>query len=283
MLTLLRESDFEKYAEFAYTLALDLTSSGYPTYTDGIKTKEEFIGRSRAAFAREDEGILLYEQDGRVCGWIHYYYLPADQYLDTCSFCISEGMGGAVSEFIAFAREHFPGSELYLGFPKENAEAVAALEAGGYPRIEESYNDVMHLARYELVPDCPDIIPVTRENFEPFRRLHSQQADTDMYWNSDRLLADIDNWAIYLYQRDGAAAGAIYLKKDPVLSEIFGIDFPGDYDSGVYRLLVTKALNDAKRNNVRYMVFFNGDEEQADALGLGFHCVSGYVCYRIEL
>ena len=74
MLTRLKESDFEKYAEFAYSLALDLTSSGYPTYADGIKTKEEFINRSRIAFARENEDILLYERDGQVCCWIHYYY-----------------------------------------------------------------------------------------------------------------------------------------------------------------------------------------------------------------
>lgn len=281
MLTRLKESDFEKYAEFAYSLALDLTSSGYPTYTDGIKTKEEFIDRSRIAFTRENEDILLYERDGQVRGWIHYYYLPADHYLDTCSFCISKGMGEAVAEFIAFAREHFPGSELYLGFPKENTEAVSALETGGYSCIEESYNNVMFLAEYEPTSDCPDIVPVTRENYESFSRLHSQQVD--MYWNSERLLADIDNWSIYMCQRDGVAAGAIYFTGDPILSEIFGVDFPGGYDAGVYRLLVTKALNEAKRNNVRCMVFFNEDEEQADALGLGFHCVSGYVCYRIEL
>ncbi len=279
MLTQLKESDFEKYAEFAYSLALDLTRSGYPTYTDGIKTKEEFMNRSRIAFARENEDILLYKRDGQVCGWIHYYYLPADQYLDTCSFCILEGMGEAIKEFIAFAQASFPGSSLYLGFPKENTEAMAALEA--YPCIEESYNDVMYLDKYEPAPDCPDIIPITRENYTLFHKLHTQH--TDMYWNADRLLADIDNWTIYLYQRNGVPAGAIYLKNDPILSEIFGIDFPGSYDAEAYRLLVTKVLNDAKRNNVRYMVFFNGDEEQADALGLGFHCVSEYVCYHIEL
>ncbi len=102
-------------------------------------------------------------------------------------------------------------------------------------------------------------------------------------WTSERLLEDIDNWTIYLYWRDGVAAGAVYFTGDSILSEIFDIDFPGDYDAKVYRLLVTKALNEAKRNNVRYMVFFNEDEEQADTLELGFHCVSKYVCYRIEL
>lgn len=281
MLTQLKETDFEKYVEFAYSLALDLTSSGYPTYADGIKTKKEFIDRARLAFIRENENILLYERNGQVCGWIHYYYLAADQYLDTCSFCILEGMGEAIAEFLAFARVHFPGSELYLGFPEENTEAVMALESGGYPRIEESYNDVMDLTTYEPALDCPDIIPVTRKNYDLFRGLHS--AETDMYWNSDRLLADIDRWTIYLYQQNGAAAGAIYFTGGPILSEIFGIDFPGGYDAKVYRRLVTKALNEAKRNHIRSMVFFNEERGQADALGLGFHCISKYVCYRIAL
>ncbi len=32
----------EKYLDFSYGLALDPTRSGYPTYTDGVKTKENF-------------------------------------------------------------------------------------------------------------------------------------------------------------------------------------------------------------------------------------------------
>lgn len=281
MLTQLKESDFEKYAEQAYALAMDLTSSGYPTYADGIKTKDDFMKRARTAFIRENEDILLYERDGYVCGWIHYYFLPEDQYLDTCSFCVSDGMGEAIQEFIAFARKRFPGSKLYLGFPKENIEAVAALTAGGYPCIEESYNDVINLAEYEPAPDCPDIVPVTRENYGLFRELHSRE--TDMYWNVDRLLADIDNWKIFLYQRDKVTAGAIYFTNNPDLSEIFGIDFSNGYDAGVYRLLVTKALNEAKRNHVKHMVFFNGDESQSDALQVGFRCVSMYECRCVDL
>ena len=32
----------ETYIDFAYELALDPSRSGYPTYADGIKTKEDF-------------------------------------------------------------------------------------------------------------------------------------------------------------------------------------------------------------------------------------------------
>jgi len=53
MLIKLKEQDFDKYIDFAYALALDLTKSGYPTYTDGIKTREDFIRQSRRAFTNE--------------------------------------------------------------------------------------------------------------------------------------------------------------------------------------------------------------------------------------
>lgn len=281
MLTNLKESEFEKYAPLAWSLAQDLRTSGYPTYMDGIKTREEFFDRSRCAFTRENEEILLYLQDGRVLGWIHYSRLPEDRYLQTCSFCIAQGMGDAIKEFIAFAKGRFPGNTLYLGFPRENTEAVAALTRGGYERIEECFNDVMDLSGYDPTPDCPDIVPVTRANYGPFRALHDR--NTDMYWSSERLLADIDDWAIYLYERGDAVAGAVYFRRDPDLSEIFGVDFPGEYDPEAYRLLVTAALNEAKRDRVRFMCFFNGSAEQPDALSLGFRCVSGYVCYKIGL
>ena len=53
MLRSCSKEDFDLYADFAYELALDLTKSGYPTYCDGVKTKERFIERSLKAFDRE--------------------------------------------------------------------------------------------------------------------------------------------------------------------------------------------------------------------------------------
>ena len=55
------ETEFERYADFAYELASDLTKSGYPTYCDGIKTKDMFLERARKAFACEEEQMVLFE------------------------------------------------------------------------------------------------------------------------------------------------------------------------------------------------------------------------------
>lgn len=285
MLKKLEKKDFDQYVEFAYELALDMTKSGYPTYADGIKTKNDFITRAREAFSRNGEEILLFERDGEVTGWIHYYHLPDDHYLGTASFCVAEGMREAITEFIEFAREHFYGSELYLGFPKENTEAVEALNAYGFERIEESYNNALNFEHYMQQPENADIVPITRENFQLFADIHSQY-DDDMYWTSQKILNAIDGWRIFVLLREGKAAGAIYSRifEDKTMSEIFGVDFhDGIYDSRVYKDLLTAVLNDDKRRGTKHMVFFCDDESQSDALACGFHCVGEYVCFQKKL
>lgn len=39
MLRKLEEKEINNYIDFAYTLALDITKSSYPTFTDGVKSK----------------------------------------------------------------------------------------------------------------------------------------------------------------------------------------------------------------------------------------------------
>ena len=58
------KTEFEKYIDFIYELATDFTKSGYPTYADGVKTKEMFIERSLKTFERETEEMLLFEYEG---------------------------------------------------------------------------------------------------------------------------------------------------------------------------------------------------------------------------
>lgn len=286
MLKKLERQDFDRYVEFAYALALDTTKSGYPTYADGIKTKDDFITRALRAFSDDNEGILLYERDGKISGWIHYYHIPEDHYLDTCSFCVAEGVDKALEEFTAFAQERFPGNELYLGFPKENLEAAVFLNARGFELIEESYNDALDLDRYTLRPENKDVIPITRDNYQLFSAVHSQH-DNDMYWNSGRILGTIDSWRIFVFLQKGAAAGAIYFRfreDDMSMSEVFGVDFPdGVYDRGVYRDLLTAVLNHEKRRGVKHMVFFHDEESHPDALACGFRCIGKYVCFKTKL
>ena len=60
MLTELNRKNFDKYADWAYSLALDISRSSYPTYTDGIKTKQDFIDTALKSYSNDNSQILLF-------------------------------------------------------------------------------------------------------------------------------------------------------------------------------------------------------------------------------
>lgn len=279
MLNPLKKGDFYKYIDLVWELAQDQTKSGYPTYTDGIKTKQDFIHREQEAFSRDDEEILLFQQNGRVEGWIHYCVIPQDRYLDLCTCNIRKGIRTALEEFLSYVKEHFPGHELYLGFPKCNVDAISLLQELGFDCIEDSFNDVLFLDTYELLPEASQIVLVTKENFAAFRCLHDRIKEP-IYWNSDRLSNALDHWKIYLYRDNDSTRGAIYYMDEKVMLEVFGVDFPDDvYDSTIFKALLTKALNDGKRSGAKHFCFFTDQNSHPDSLELGFHPVGEYVCY----
>lgn len=279
MLHSLLQEDFDKYIDLIWKLAQDQTKSGYPTYTDGIKTKQDFILREKESFTRDNEEILLFEQNGQVEGWLHYCVIPQDSYLSLCTCNIRKNMKTALEEFLAYVKDRFPGHELYLGFPKCNTDAISLLQEQGFDCIEDSFNDVLFLDTYELLPEASQIVPVTKENFADFRCLHDQIKEP-MYWNSDRLLNALDNWKIYLYSDNGTTSGAIYYMDEEVMLEIFGVDFPdAEYNSTVFKALLTRALNEGKRSGAKYFCFFTDQNSHPDSLELGFHTVGEYVCY----
>lgn len=65
--------DVQTHAALAYALACDPARSCYPTYADGIKTKEDFLLDARRAAEGETSELLLFEMDGVVEGWLSYF------------------------------------------------------------------------------------------------------------------------------------------------------------------------------------------------------------------
>lgn len=279
------KDEFNSFIDLAYSLALDPERSGYPSYRDGIKTKEAFIERSYKAFERDTEELLLFVHEGEVRGLIHYYWLPEDGYLQTICFNIAEATGEALSEFLEYVGERFKGYEVMMGFPAENGTAVDWLSSHGLECIESDFNNTAFLDRLGDIPEPGGVIRIGRENYELFRTLHVK-IEGDMYWNSERILADIDNWIIFVREKDGAPQGAVYFTElNEGWFEIFGIDLDqGQNDPDTFKELLSAALADAKRRNGRFMTFFCEEEHEAAAQECGFECIGGYRCFttRIE-
>lgn len=284
MLRICSKDEFEKNIDFAYELAADLTKSGYPTYCDGIKTKQMFVERSMKAFERETEEMLLFEQEGEVQGFIHYYWIPEDNYLATNSFNIERAAEQALAEFLAFVGERFTGYDLFMGFPAENEAAVNFLVGQNFECIENDYNNTAFLEKYDSIAEPGNLIRIDKENYERFQVLHDQ-IEGDMYWNSERILEDLDNWVIFVREKDGKPQGAVYyMDASDGWFEIFGIDLHHhEYHAQLFKDLINAALLDAKNRGGKVMTFFCEEEGEQAALECGFVCVGKYLCYKVHL
>lgn len=284
MLKTCTKLDYQTYVDFIYQLSLDQTKSGYPTYCDGIKTKEMFLERSKKAFSRKNEEILLFEYDGKVEGWIHYYWLVEDFYLSTVSFNISTHIKLAIQEFLTLAHEKFTGYDLFLGFPFVNKNAIDFLSTNGFSCIEQSYNNTFFLNKYESTKTSEQVIRITKDNFTLFSSLHCQ-FESDMYWTADKIYADMNNWIIYVKIASDKAVGSVYyMTADDGWYEIFGIDQSENvFNPITFSELVEKALGTAKALDGKYMTFFCNEQEQEIVSKLGFKTVGKYFCFKKHL
>ncbi|MCM1049088.1 MAG: hypothetical protein NC433_11775 [Clostridiales bacterium] len=254
------------------------------------KTKAMFLERSEKAFSRDTEEILLFEYEGAVGGWIHYYSLPDDKYLSTVSFNISSHTEIALLEFLDLAKAQFKGYDLFLGYSKDNHAAVTFLAGNGFECIEENYNNTAFLENYEPITitvgdtTSDNVIRITKENYEYFHTLH-RQVESDMYWNSERIYADIDNWIILAKICNGEAIGNVYCKTvGENWFEIFGMDMKdGTFDTELLGELLGKVLDTTKELGGRFVTFFCDKQEQEIVSRLGFECVGEYVCYKKQL
>lgn len=281
MLIKCTEQELEKYIDFVYGLALDLTKSGYPTYCDGIKTKSVFIDYLLKAFERDDEEILLYHDNGVVQGLIHYYWIPEDKYIQTSVFCINSGTEEALSEFLTLIKNKFKGFELYMGFPSENKDAINYLTNQGFECIEDDYNNNIILDKVNDDLKVEGITQVKKDNFSNFKIIHDQ-VEGDMYWNSERIFRDFDNWIILIKENDNIPEGAVYyMESRDGDYEIFGIDIDGNKQNPtLFKELLNAAIVDCKQRQGKFITCFCDKEDLDILLECGFNCVGNYLCYK---
>lgn len=281
MLRCCTRDEIEKYTEFAYELALDLTRSGYPTYKDGIKTKEDFSQGLIESFEAENEEVLLFEYNGRVEGMISYFWIPEDKYIETHVFNINQNTEQALKEFMEYVGEKHKGFEMYMGFPAENTKAVRFLTEQGLECVENDYNNTVYLDRIDLIPDSSDLLRITKDNFEKFKVLHDR-IEGDMYWNSERIWDTLDDWTVLVSERGGITKGAVYYRNNSDdWVEIYGLDHADErVDTGTFKALLLGAMHEAQGNGISKMTFFCDKEEEKATIECGFTCISEYFCFK---
>ncbi len=275
MLTPITEAEFDRYAPWAYDLAMTEAHGSYPTYRDGIKTREEFMARSK----RDDEEVLLFRHKSKVCGWIQWYAIPEESYAMTVSFLVEDHAEEAVSEFTEHVAMLHPSFTLDIGMDAENAQASLALEKCGFTLLESSVNHTIFFDHDQPYLPSDHVSLMTAADEADFRRLHDH---TDMYWNADRILADGPHWKVYLYRRGDRSEGALCCRIMDDWPEVFSIDWKGGaFQPDIYRDLMSACLRDVKAAGCTHMTYFEEEEQALPILAaLGFKRVGRYLGYR---
>ncbi|MDE5714703.1 MAG: hypothetical protein K2I42_01065, partial [Anaeroplasmataceae bacterium] len=137
MIVLANDKTFKEYLDFVYTISLDKKTSCYPSYSDGIKTKEDFIQSSLIDF--KNHQIYLYYYLETCYGWIDYFVIEEDKYIQATCFSIKEHYNEALEEFINLITHQYKGYEFYFGCSKENI-GIPYLLNHGFRKIEESFS-----------------------------------------------------------------------------------------------------------------------------------------------
>lgn len=270
--------DIEKYGNMVYELSLNPAKSSYPTYTDDIKTKADFLERATKAAEEEDSELLLFVLDGNIEGWITYFLIPEDKYLQLTGCNINRGLTQALTELLALLESRFEGYTLYFGFPSENQDAASFLQSHGFQRMEEEWNHSFFFDSYHPMKQVQNTEKISKNNFDKFRAVYHPSPET--YWNCSRILETIDNWTIFVYNEGETPAATIFLQGNQGHYEIFGMNFAdGEFKENVFRELMIASLNECKRINAKFMTYFCQDKEKHVLSELNFRCVGQYVLY----
>lgn len=283
MLHKISESEYNEYSDYIYDLSADLSCSSFPIYADGVKTKEFFCSKSKKGLNEKSEEILLFESDGKVQGWIHYYFIVSDKYLGLNSMLIEKGFDEALEELLRYWRDRYAGFSWCFYLPSENTEALEFMKKSGFEVVSRDTVDVLLFKNYISDGVSKNVIVVDGGNFELFGDLHSR-CDNEMYWTSERIKKDLDRWRIFAYVEEGKCLGALYYVCVGKDLEIFGIDYAEEkYDSEIAEQLLISCLNEAKKAGAESMYFFNDEDTRIIAENLGFKRITEALCFEGNL
>lgn len=270
--------DIRKYGDWVYELALNPAKSCYPTYCDGIKTKADFLNAAENARASETSELLLFALDGRIEGWISYFWIPEDKYLqiDGCNF--ESGTEQALAELLNALESKFAGYTAYFGYPGENLDAIRFLQHNGFECAEWTWNHSFFFDGYRRRENSPNVERISRENFDRFRALYN--APSDAYWNCERIYESLDDWTIFVYNQGDTPIAAVFSTGSAGYFEIYGIEFAGETrQSRITSELLIALLNEYARTGAKYLTYLCDEAEKDVLRELGFRCVGQYVLY----
>lgn len=277
MLKKLTESSFHLNKEKMYQQALDLKHSCYPSYADGIKTKEDFFSMiERGLFLKTCPVFCFYEAN-TMLGWIQCEIEKENKYIQFTCFNIAKQKKLAMDEIMHWIEENYSGFEINFGCSVKN-DVVSILLEYGFLLVDDLYAYKMDLKNWQEYEISSKVCLVTKENYEEFQKLHTSVA-LDMYWNAERIFNTLSDWVIFISHENEFSMAAIYTHFHPKLCEIYGIDKKREPIDSVIQELISATLTSCKAQNATVLFYLCEKQERNILKNLGFSFLDHYQCY----
>jgi len=266
----------EEAAELSWKLCQTVSTRSYPLFQSKAEVKREYSLRFR-----ETHGALLgCFSGGTLTGVCGFFAIPSDRYLQTVAFYIERDCQKAADGFLAYFKENYPGYSVNVGIPFENTAVAEALQRNGFDLTEDSYD--MRLAPNDFTRDGRPKEPVLRlaaDQYAEYAKFHDRHFP-DIYWNAERLLADIAGWRIFVHRSDGGIDGSAFATLQSKTAELFGLWAPGEETA---RALLYGSVEALIAENARLeAILFFVDESEKYNLTASREC--GFLCkghYRL--
>lgn len=284
MICELTEKDMKEAFLLAYEISQDKERNSYPIYPEPGDLQDALIGSVKDPV---DQVLGCFDKEELIAVCI-VFPMKEDKFLQTNGFFISGKYDIAGEQFIRYLRKKYPGYKALFGFPRENKYAAMFFYEQGAKCVESSYTCICAKERFIRAENEAKVKPLTEDRIEEYSKFHDYYAK-DIYWTSERIMRQHNEWWIYVYEEKGKICGSIFMHVEAdVDAEIFGVFVEEGKDVyKVTRRLLSRTLHDLFQEiptvmDVLYFVEETSKKELQAAVETGFIRKDQYKCYELD-
>lgn len=274
--------DLEEAIEFAWDITRRDGKAGYPEKTweyDGLR--EEFI----KAYNHQDDKMLLLRSGEDINGVVCLFVDKENEYLQTIGgIYYKDDFEYVLNKFIEYLEENFKSYDMIIGYTSKDKNILKVLEQKG-EIFEKAEFFKLYKNNLKIKDIREDIRLLTTDDLEDFSDIHDK-INPDMYWTSERLKKNLDNWRIFVYREMGKIKSYIMSQVYTDLTgEIFNITNVGFLDRSIIEDLVYIVCKDMFDIGVTDIVSSCDMESYEKDLyyKLGFERTNDYIGYNIKI
>lgn len=272
--------------DFAWELSQDDRYASYHRI-DSQKQVKEYI---RSAMSHPLERIIASYDDGVINGLVIYFWKSDEKYAQTTMFLIRNNFSDTANELLNYIMQHLPGYELLIGVPFSNLQANNYFIENHHQCVDSLIDTRISDFKGSFVSVNETVHQITKENFNEYLQFHDKFAlPLDMYYTSQKLRNEIDNFLVFIIKRDASICGSIFTKIVGEVAEIYGLFIDQEYRNNSIGLsLLSHTLNELLKmesipTEIIFFVEEGNPEELETAIKSGFKIVDTYRCYKCLL